>query len=178
MSDRPAPPERPRSSRRRYRAFVEDYKRRRLDDSDEGGEEPKRPDDSAKAGAENAAPADSRGQRRGKRREYLREYLRWLRPHRYAVGALLFIAFLGAGLQMVEPLFMRFMVDGVLLNTKLDLAPRLARLHLTGAVFLAVIIFSNLIGALRDYRQRLLNTRVMLALRGSLFERLLHQAQD
>src|SRR3989475_308120 len=48
------------------------------------------------------------------------------------------------------------------------------RLHLTGAVFLGVIVFSNLIGAVRDYRQRLVNTRVMLALRRSLFERLLH----
>src|SRR5206468_12770785 len=88
--------------------------------------------------------------------------------------ALLVIALLGAGLQMVEPLFMRFMIDGVLLNTKLEPASRLGRLHLTGLVFLGVIIFSNLIGAFRDYRQRVLNTRVMLALRRSLFERLLH----
>src|SRR3989442_15664249 len=123
--------------------------------------------------AEAVTPADSPRKPRGKRREYLREYLRWLRPHRYAVGALLVIALLGAGLQMVEPLFMRFMIDGVLLNTKLEPAWRLGRLHLTGAVFLGVIIFSNLIGAFRDYRQRLLNTRVMLALRRSLFERLL-----
>ena len=118
------------------------------------------------------APADVRSKRRGKRREYLREYLRWLRPHRYAVGALLVIALIGAGLEMVEPLFMRFMVDGVLLNTKLDSASRLGRLHLTGVVFLGVIVLSNLIRAFRDYRQRLLNTRVMLALRRSLFERL------
>ena len=37
-----------------------------------------------------------------------------------------------------------------------------------------MIVVSNLIGAFKDYRQRLLNTRVMLALRRSLFERLLH----
>ena len=37
-----------------------------------------------------------------------------------------------------------------------------------------MIVVSNLIGALKDYRQRLLNTRVMLSLRRSLFERLLH----
>jgi ATP-binding cassette subfamily B protein/subfamily B ATP-binding cassette protein MsbA len=41
-------------------------------------------------------------------------------------------------------------------------------------VFLAVIIASNLIGTLKDYRQRLLNVSVMLSLRRSLFERLLH----
>ena len=173
MSDRLALPERPRSSRRRYRAFVEDYKRGRLDDSVEGGEDHRRLDDAAGAGSD-SAPADARSKRRGKRREYLRDYLRWLRPHRYAVGALLVIALLGAGLEMVEPLFMRFMVDGVLLNTKLNPASRLDRLHLTGVVFLGVIVLSNLIRALRDYRQRLINTRVMLALRQSLFDRLLH----
>jgi ATP-binding cassette subfamily B protein/subfamily B ATP-binding cassette protein MsbA len=173
MSDRPALPERPRSSRRRYRAFVEDYKRGRLDDSAEGGEDHKRLDDPADTG-DDSAPKDVRNKRRGKRRAYLRDYLRWLKPHRYAVGALFVIALLGAGLEMVEPLFMRSMVDGVLLNTKLDSASRLGRLHLIGGVFLGVIVLSNLIRALRDYRQRLLNTHVMLSLRRSLFERLLH----
>src|SRR5207253_5203341 len=47
-------------------------------------------------------------------------------------------------------------------------------LNIAGAVFLAVVILSKLIGVLKDYRQRLLNTRVMLSLRRSLFERFLH----
>ena len=172
MSLPAAPPERPRSSRRRYRAFVDDYKQRRLDDANEADGAAKRSDESPPT--EQNASADARRARRGKRREYLREYLRWLRPHRYAVGALLVISLVGAGLQMVEPLFMRFMIDGVLLKKGLDSAARLVRLHLTGGVFLGVIVFSNLLGAYRDYRQRLLNTRVMLALRRSLFERLLN----
>src|SRR3954469_24782737 len=96
---------RPRSSKLRYRSFVKDYKERRLDDS--GGTEP------AKSGS--AKPT-------GKRREYLREYLRWLWPHRYAAGALFLLALVGAGLQMVEPLFMRYIIDRVLLNTGLDTA--------------------------------------------------------
>jgi ATP-binding cassette, subfamily B, bacterial len=172
MSERVAPPERPRSSRQRYRAFVQDYKHRKLDDSD-GAQDQNQPNGPPNA-AEQPAQEESQPKSRGKRREYLREYLRWLKPHRYAVGALLLIALVGAGLEMVEPLFMRFMVDGILLKTNLDAASRLNRLHLTGAVFLGVIILSNLIRALRDYRQRLLNTRVMLALRRSLFDRLLH----
>jgi len=104
----------------------------------------------------------------------VREYLRWLWPHRYAVGAVFMLALLGAGLQMIEPLFMRFIIDRVLLNTALDAASRLGRLHLAGATFLGVIVLSTLIGVLKDYRQRLLNVRVMLSLRRSLFERLLH----
>ena len=37
-----------------------------------------------------------------------------------------------------------------------------------------VAVLSNLVDALRDYRQRLLNVHVMMSLRRSLFERLLH----
>ncbi len=151
MSDRP---DRPHSSRQRYRRFVDAYRAGRLDDP-------------AEAGAA-AASGD------GKRRQFLRSYLRWLRPHRYAIGVVFFLALVAAGLQMIEPLFMRHIIDRVLLNRALDGPTRLTRLHLVGAVFLGVIIVSNLIGALKDYRQRLVGARVMLTLRRSLFERLLH----
>ena len=41
-----------------------------------------------------------------------------------------------------------------------------------GALFVAVVVASNLVGVLKDYRQRLLNVRLMLALRRALFDRL------
>ena len=146
------------SSRERYRKFVELYKRRQLDDPADSGD------------AQSAAERPGRA----KRREYLRDYLRWLWPHRYAVGAVFGLALRTAGLEMVEPLFMRFIVDRVLLNSALDLPARLSLLHLTGAAFVGVVILSNLTRVLKDYRQRLLNVRVMLTLRRSLFDRLLH----
>jgi ATP-binding cassette subfamily B protein/subfamily B ATP-binding cassette protein MsbA len=90
------------------------------------------------------------------------------------VGALFGLALIGGFLEMVEPLFMRFIIDRVLLNAGLDLAARLSRIQFAGALFLALIIATNLVGAYREYRQRLVNTRVMLSLRQSLFERLLH----
>src|SRR5256886_12799989 len=93
------------------------------------------------------------------------EYLRWLRPYRSAAIALLALALLTTGLQMIEPLFMRFIIDRVLLKTGLDTASRLALLQLAGAAFVAVAILSNVIDALRDYRQRLLHVRVMMSLR-------------
>ena len=162
----------PRSSKRRYRKFVEDYKRGRLDDSDE---------DEKKASADHGAPGDdapvdeeSKRPPKAKRREYLREYLRWLKPHWPAVVFVFLLALVTAGLEMIEPLFMRYIVDRVLLNTGLDTSARLSRLHLAGALFLGVIVVSNLIGVLKDYRQRLLNVKVMLSLRRALFERLLH----
>lgn len=161
--------DRPRSSRQHYRRFVEDYKQRRLDAEGAAGE--KRPDDSEVS--EGAAVSESSRQS-GKRREYLREYLRWLWPHRYAVGGVFLFALLVAGLEMIEPLFMRYIIDRVLLNTGLDSASRLTRLNLAGAVFLTVIVLSNTLRMVKDYRQKLLNTRVMLSLRRALFEQLLH----
>ena len=102
----------PRSSRQRYRRFVDDYKHRRLDDgtalTPSGN------------GASPVAPAAT--ERRGRRRQYIREYLRWLRPYRYAVVGLFALALFSAGLQMIEPLFMRFIIDRVLLNPRLDAA--------------------------------------------------------
>jgi ATP-binding cassette subfamily B protein/subfamily B ATP-binding cassette protein MsbA len=172
MNDRPERLDKSRSSRQRYRGFVQDYRKQQLDDSEDTAQDAGHLDD---AEADEAMPApNSRRQRRGKRREYLREYLRWLRPHRYEVGVVFGLATLVAGLQMIEPLFMRFIIDRVIMNPVLDTAARLTRLHLAGAVFLTAILLSNLIGTFKDYRQRLLNTRVMLSLRRSLFERLLH----
>jgi len=178
MSDRKESPQRPasrssaanraRSSRKRYRGFVEDYKEQRL--SDQVDAEPEKPGDSAKPGEDGSGSRPERA----KRRQYLREYFRWLWPHRYAVAVFFVFALVAAGLEMIEPLFMRFIIDRVLLNQTLDTATRLTHLQLAGAVFLAVIILGAGVGVLKDYRQRLLNVRVMLSLRRSLFERLLH----
>jgi ATP-binding cassette, subfamily B, bacterial len=173
MTDRIERLARPHSSRLRYRAFVQDYKQRRLDDPADTSKDEKPPDGPAEANGDTAA-LEPKHERRGKRREYLREYVRCLWPHRYAVAGVFGLALVVAGTEMIEPLFMRFIVDRVLLNTGLDSASRLTVLHLTGAVFLGVVIFSKLVGVLKDYRQRLLNVRVMLSLRRVLFDRMLH----
>ncbi len=166
------PKDHPRSSRLRYRRFVEDYKRRRLED-------PAAVDNAARPGESperSAAPPSARWRfwQRAQQRDYVRDYLQWLRPHRRAVIAVFVLALLRAGLEMVEPLFMRFIIDRVLLNRALDTVARLRQLHVAGAMFFVVIVFSTLVGATKDYRQRILNARVMLSLRRSLFERLLY----
>jgi ATP-binding cassette subfamily B protein/subfamily B ATP-binding cassette protein MsbA len=149
----------PPSSRHQYRDFVRSYKERRLDDPADIGDAsaPKPP-----------RPATA------KRKEYLREYLRWLWPYRYAIGGFFLLALLTAGLEMIEPLFMRYIIDRVLLNAGLDTASRLSRLHAAGGVFVTVIVLSNVVRVLKEYRQRLLNVRVMVSLRRALFDRLLH----
>lgn len=158
-----------RSSRDEYRAFRESYKRRSLDDFEPAGAAP------PAAGAEpggSARPA-RRGLMAGRRREYMRDYLRWLKPHRYAIAGLFALALVTAGLQMIEPLFMRFIIDRVLLSEGLAAGERFRLLNVAGAAFLAVIALAAGLGVLRDYRQRLLNTRVMLTLRRALFEQML-----
>jgi len=112
---------RPLSSRARYRVFVDDYRQRRLDDEAQSA-------NTQPAGAPAPASADGKPAKRARsrnRRKYVRDYLHWLRPHRYAVGAVFLLALLAGALQMVEPLFMRFIIDRVLLARGLDAAARL-----------------------------------------------------
>src|SRR3981081_872127 len=143
-----------RSSRQRYRRFIEDYLRGRLDEADKPVRSEQGP--AVPAPTENGRFGRLRGLRpRGKRREYLGEYLRWLKPLRLAVGAGFLLALIRAALEMIEPLVMPLSVDRVLLNGALTTAERLTRLHMTGAVFLAVIVVSSLINVTKDYRQRL-----------------------
>ena len=156
----------PHSSRRRYLEFVKAYRSRTLDDGEQGVSPP------PAAAAPSARLGTLLGT--GKRREYLRDYLRWLKPHRGAVVALFVLALGSAALQMIEPLFMRYIIDKVLLVGNIDAATRLRRLNFAGAAFLGVVILSNLVNLAKDFRQRLLNVQVMLTLRRSLFDRLLN----
>lgn len=156
-----------RTSRERYRGFVDDYRQRRLDESTDGG--------AAKAESTSAKTAtEARLEKKPTRRTYVRDYLRWLRPHRFEIGLVFVLSLVRAGLEMIEPLFLRFIVDHVLLNKLLVGAARLVRLNAAGATFLGVIIVSAIIQATKDYRQRQLNVQVTLSLRRSLYHRLLH----
>src|SRR5262249_10088299 len=129
---RPMSQNRSRSSKRRYRKFVEDYKAKRLDALLEREERPtaatRDGDGAGPAGQDTAA---EKAARKVRRRKYLRESLQWLKPYRGAVVAFIVLALARAGLEMIEPLFMRFMVDKVLLNKALDAVERFSRLNLT-----------------------------------------------
>lgn len=159
------------SSRRRYQAFVQAYRQARLDDGD--GQVSGRPAESPPKSGEGKPGSADRVKRRARQRQYLRDYGRWLWPHRYAIGALFGLALFAAGLELVEPLFMRYIVDRVLLGAGLSQGERLQRLNVAGGVFVGVVVVARLVGAVKDYRQRLVNVRVMLALRRSMYDRLL-----
>ena len=169
MADQPSGSKpRPRTSRQRYAAFVEDYKHRRLDDTK---------GDAVQATTAPSLPGagSKRSWWRGSpHRKYLGAYLRWLKPHRRGVSVVFALALLTGGLEMISPLFLRYIVDRVLLVPGLSAADKLLRLNAAGFTFLAVVILSNLLDATKDYRQRLLNTRMMLTLRRALYHRMLH----
>jgi ATP-binding cassette subfamily B protein/subfamily B ATP-binding cassette protein MsbA len=152
-----------RSSRRRYREFVDHYKTRTLDEKTEADATTPKPDEAAEK-----PPAKTR------RRELFRAYFRWLSPHRAAVVGIVLLSLLVAGLEMIEPLFMRFIVDRVLLDADADSASRLWLLNLAGATFLTVVVVAKTAGVLKDYRLKLLNARVVLALRRALYDRFLN----
>jgi len=158
------PLKRPHTSRQRYRRFVEDYRLRRLDALT----------DAARSGGPGPDGDGGAAARKRMRWQFVREYQRWLRPHRNRVALVFLLAVAAAGMQLIEPLFMRHIIDRVLLNPALDTSGRLTRLNLIGGTFLGVIILSSLLQMLKDYRQKLLNVRVMLSLRRGLFDRLLH----
>jgi len=48
---------------------------------------------------------------KARRREYLRTYLHWLWPHRFAVSIVFGLALVTAGVEMIQPLFMREVGD-------------------------------------------------------------------
>ncbi|HWD21424.1 MAG TPA: ABC transporter ATP-binding protein [Verrucomicrobiae bacterium] len=137
-------------------------------DQDEGENKPIEPNPD-----QNETP-DSAAEKKTRRRQYLREYKQWLWPHRYEVGGLFALALIVAGLELGEPLFLRYIVDHILLKTGLSTAERMRSLNFAGALFVGVVVLSRLIGAVKDYRQRRVNVNVILSLRRSLFDRLLH----
>lgn len=135
-----------RSSRQRYRDFVDAYRRDRV--REDGG----------------SAPRDSRR---------LSQYVRWMLPHWRTIALVFGLAVAAEALKMAEPLLMRFIVDHVLLEPARDASARLQRLNLMGAAFVGVVLLVQLITLLKDYRQRLMDVGVKVSLRRSLIERLL-----
>src|SRR5262245_31309820 len=109
--------EHPRSSRQRYRRFVLDYRRGQLAEVLEAKRDSQLPGGALGSASGNGA---KQAQRSPNRRQYLRDYVRWLLPHRAAVSVVFAFALLAGGLEMVQPLFMRFIVDRVLLKSGLE----------------------------------------------------------
>lgn len=113
-----------------------------------------------------------------KRRAYLRLYVGRLWPHWPMVALLATIAVAIAVLEILQPLFGRYIIDQILLNDDITTAEKVTSLNITGAMFLALVASIHMMGMTRSWFQRLLNQRVILTLRRSLFDRLLKLPLD
>ncbi len=155
---------RPHTSRKRFSAFLEKFR---------SGYYNQHHDEQAAGPAPRDTDADQRLQQRQRRRGYLQQYIRRLWPHWRVVSALIVLALLIAGLDLVQPLFLRYIIDHILL-TGGTTGERVSRLNQVGLLYVAVVLASQSLGICRSWWQRVLNVRVILTLRRALFERMLH----
>ena len=155
------------NSKSRFQGFLKSFANGKLkhdqNSGDSGGSEDKSANDKSKSKAV--------------RRDYLRLYINTLWRHWPMVLALSTLAILVSILEIVQPLFARYIIDQVLLK---DLTPtqQLYQLNLVGGMFLLVVILTRILGVARAWNQRLLNIRVILQLRRALFDRLLRLGLD
>ena len=112
-----------------------------------------------------------------RRRAYLRLYVKRLWPHWKMVLLLAILAITVAALELIQPLFARYIIDQILLAQG-PVGSKVQQLHLIGGLFLAVVLFSQVLGIWRSWNQRLLNMRVILTLRRALFDRLVKLPLD
>lgn len=107
------------------------------------------------------------------RRKYLAHYISWLWPYRGSVVAIILTSLLVAGTEMVQPLFVRHIIDRILIAGGGSAADKWRELNFVGLLFLGLIGIQQALSAFRNFRQRQLNVRVILSLRKSLFDRLI-----
>src|SRR5687767_7281419 len=137
----------PISSRQREAEF---RKARRRKDAMAGGEG---------APSSDGKPAEKPRAKEEKRR-YLREYRRWLWPYRWALLVVFVLAVMGAGLDMVWPLAIKQIIDGVLLPEGLDGAEKTRLLKMYGFGVVALLLLKQAIETTRSYRMAALDAKV------------------
>src|SRR5688500_16964748 len=74
------------------------------------------------------------------RKRYFREYRRWLWPYRWGLAVVFVLAVLGAGLDMVWPLAIKQIIDGVLLPEGLAAGEKTRLLKVYGLGVVALLL--------------------------------------
>ena len=93
-------------------------------------------------------PAD-----KAKRRRYLREYFNWLWPYRLSLGLAFFLAFLTTALDLVWPLAIKKVIDGVLVPAGTGArAVDFRTLHVLGVAILVMLVAKQGPDAVRSYQ--------------------------
>ena len=117
-----------------------------------------------------AAPADPKPVPGGNRRAYLRSYVDWLWPYRFSLAGLFVMALAAAALDLVWPLAISGIINGLTAGGANTSARNLN--GLAGGV-IALLLCKQAIDTTRSYRTSVLNAKVIFRLRGRLFGRLL-----
>jgi ATP-binding cassette subfamily B protein len=107
------------------------------------------------------------------RRRYLREYRKWLWPYRWGLVTILAIALVTTALDMVWPLAIKLIMDGVLIDNTAPRADRIAQLLRLAWVIIAVLIVKQALDTTRSWRMASLDARVTIRLRRRLFDKFL-----
>ncbi len=158
---------RPVSSRSQFRDFVKKFRAGQIITGEDEDDEKKKPDREETAQAE----------RKKKRKGYLRAYINRLWPHWPLVAILGGLAIAVSALEIVQPLFARYVFDGVLL-ADLTTDEKFWRLNSVCGLFLTVAMITRGVGVMRSRWQEVLNNRVILSLRHALYRHLLHLGLD
>jgi len=165
------------TSRKRYTEFLNKFRRNEigLDRAD-----PSHPDygdrlieDPEKTRTPSADDPSKKRAKQQKRQKYLKLYYQELKPQRTSVLVLVALSLLIAGLELVQPLFFRYIIDEILLNDQAGSAERFRNLNIIGCVALLIVVVSQSLSVFKNYRQYLLNIRVILKIRRTLFDRML-----
>ncbi len=161
-----------RNSRGRHLEFVRKFRAGEIgtgEDNEDSGQSHSDPPDG------NGEAPKSGGKR--PRKSYLRAYIHRLWPHWPLVLTLIVLAIAISGLEIIQPLFARYVFDDILL-ADLTSEQKFWRLHGVCGLFLAISLVTRAIGVLRSRWQELLNNRVILSLRHALYRHLLHLGLD
>src|SRR5687768_8195880 len=107
------------------------------------------------------------------RRRYLRQYRRWLWPYRWRLFTILLLALVTTGLDMVWPLAIKRIMDGVLVDASAPRDRRIAELFRIGGVIVAVLLVKQVLDTTRSLRTAWLDAKVTIRLRRRLFNKFL-----
>src|SRR5437016_2692765 len=86
-----------------------------------------------------------------RRRHYLSKYREWLRPYFRVLVFLFVLALAGAALDMVWPLAIKHIIDGILLNGPKS-PQKLSALGIFGLLLIGLLLLKQAIDSTRSYR--------------------------
>src|SRR4051794_35705121 len=114
--------------------------------------------------ARDGAPSDRPRADKATRRRYLREYRAWLWPYRWRLLTIFLLALITTALDMIWPLGIKWIMDGVLVDNSGTGHARFHQLVRISGIILAVLICKQPLDTPRSWRTASLDARVTIRL--------------